>query len=150
MTISTHLMLAWAKQLENKIVSRTISQLRNITDTLSGDDSGLVNTWDEICVQAQGVESFYGSMYDQTCEAIIENFVEELSFNERQVLWINTPSGYAWWDKHADDCDWEKSFCIDNDDIVQMIFESLSEKAASYSNKRIRKYLDYYESLGGY
>jgi hypothetical protein len=34
-----------------QITRRVISQLMKCTDLLSGDDTILTNTWDEICVQ---------------------------------------------------------------------------------------------------
>lgn len=140
MSVSTHIAFSWARQLERKIITQTVNRLRQMTDTLSGDDSGLINTWDEICVQVQGEESFYASMYRMTCEGIIEGFVEELSHEEQEVLWINTPDGLTWWDEHEDHS--SPVIPVYTADIVPMVYDSLMAHADSYSNRRIRKYLE--------
>jgi len=43
-----------------RIVRRVIQFLQQMTEgRLSGDDSGLRNVWDEVCVQVRGQESVY-------------------------------------------------------------------------------------------
>ena len=47
-----------AEQVCQRITRRVIRSLRELVDGLqSGDDSGLTNAWEEICVQVQGEQS---------------------------------------------------------------------------------------------
>jgi len=47
-----------AKQICRRLTGRTIAALQELNACmLSGDDSGLVNVWDEICAQIQYEES---------------------------------------------------------------------------------------------
>ena len=48
-----------AKLSASRIARKAIHDLQQMTVTMSGDDSGLKNTWDEICVQIQQEESFF-------------------------------------------------------------------------------------------
>ena len=46
-----------AAKKAKQVARKAISDLHKFDDTLSGDDSGLKNVWDEICVQVQGEQS---------------------------------------------------------------------------------------------
>lgn len=49
---------AVAQKAANWVTRRAIRELQQLRDTLSGDDSGLKTTWDEICAQVQLSRSF--------------------------------------------------------------------------------------------
>lgn len=49
-----------ASTASEKICLRVIARFQRMKDALlSGDNSGLISAWDEVCVQVQGEESFY-------------------------------------------------------------------------------------------
>lgn len=60
---------AVAEAAAKRIARRVILGLQRMHHTLSGDDSELVTTWDEICVQVQYEQSFFWDAYDETVRA---------------------------------------------------------------------------------
>lgn len=117
---------------------RVVLALQRMTDDrLSGDDSCLQNTWDEICVQVQHEHSFAWDAYDQTVRALVAGEVESLADFEREAVWLQTPQGVEW------DCDDGHSHNpVFNDDIVEYIISDVYTQADNWSNPRIRKYID--------
>jgi hypothetical protein len=51
--IEEGLIQEYAQAAAATVVEKTIAGLSKCTETLSGDDSGLRNAWEEICVQVQ-------------------------------------------------------------------------------------------------
>jgi len=131
-----------AEHKAKHITRRTIAALQRLTDCkLSGDDSVLANTWDEICAQVQGEESYAWDVYVETMKAILAGDVEELASYEREALWLQTNQGSDW------DCEDEKArepYPICNGDIVEYLLSDYVLTAADgWSNTRIRAYLDW-------
>ena len=129
----------FAQDILAYIVKRTIYGLQQITDTLSGDDSGLVNAWDEICVQKQYEESFYWDAYDEIAGGFVVAYVEELRDHEKLALWFQTDEGWNWlYDNEEND----KDPPVNDDEVIEYIVKELYGKACNWSNIRIREYLD--------
>ena len=72
------------------IAKRTRYRLQRMKDLLSGDDSGLRNTWDEVCAQVQGEQSFYGEEYEDTIDSVILSELRKLPEVELRALWLQT------------------------------------------------------------
>ena len=107
---------------------------------MSGDDSCLANTWDEICVQIQHEESFAWDAYEQTVRAIVAGDVEELPIFERDAVWLQTPEGGDW---DCDDEDERVSNPVVLDDIVSYVIRDyIYAQAGDWTNPRIRQYID--------
>jgi hypothetical protein len=51
MNSSSQVLSVFAQERISKVVPLIIRKLQGFKITLSGEDSGLENTWDEICVQ---------------------------------------------------------------------------------------------------
>ena len=128
-----------ANEIANRIIRKTISALQQVTDTLSGDDSELINAWDEICVQVQHEHSFYWDVYDEIARSFIRAYVEELKDYEELTLWFQTDQGWDW--LYSDE-ERDERPPIFVEDIVQFVAQELYGKADNWSNERIRKYLD--------
>jgi hypothetical protein len=128
--------------LAEKILRKTIAELQKITETtLSGDDSILVNAWEEICVQIQFEESVFWDVYDQTARGIVAGHVEELNEDDKIELWSKTDEGWDWFYDHGEETNPEPPIC--EDEIIDYIVrEYLYKKAGDWSNKRIRAFLD--------
>jgi hypothetical protein len=60
-----------ANQASRRIARKVTAVLQRMKDTLSGDDSGLETTWDEICVQVQYEESVLWDIYDTTVRDLV-------------------------------------------------------------------------------
>ncbi len=128
-----------AEDIGEKIVCSAIRDLRKMDSGLSGEDSGLKNAWDEICVQVQGEQSIYWDTYLETIEALIAASVDELPQYQKQALWLVTPEGNDWSDEPEDD---REPFGICIPDIEHHLCRALLKKAVDYENRRIRAYLD--------
>ena len=136
-----------AQQAADRVTRKTIADLRRMTNgLLSGDDSGLKTTWDEICVQVQGEESLYWEVYVETVCAILGVYVAELPTNERNALWLQTQAGFDWkWEDEWKCRDGEdrEDIAVSDDDVVRYLFdEHVYPKAENWTNARIRAYID--------
>lgn len=76
------------KDISNSIVPGIIKQLKKMKDDalLSGEDSGLENVWEEICVQLQREQSFEWQMYVLVVDGIIEEELNKLPHSFKQVI----------------------------------------------------------------
>lgn len=106
---------------------------------LSGDDSGLENAWNEVCVQVQHQQSFYWETYLQTIRDYIAGSIEDLKRYELEAIWLQTPEGDAW---DTEDIDDREANPVYNGDIVEYVLHAVLGEAANYENRAIREYLD--------
>jgi hypothetical protein len=148
--ISDHIVRQLADHVCQRITKRAISGLQRIPPTLSGDDSELLNAWDEICVQVQFEESFFWHVYQHTITAIIGAEIEELPQLERDAIWLQTERGFDWsfdrdWDDESQKTAEPPTYDPDITDYI--LHKYLLPAAESWSNSRIRAYLDRYDSL---
>jgi hypothetical protein len=131
----------FAGEISERILRKTISELEKVADTLSSDDSGLINAWEEICVQIQHEYSFFWDLYDQMMWTYITSYVEELKKHEKLALWFQTNEGCDWLDHIEFEKIRDEYPPIYNHDIVQYVVQELHAKAANWSNRRIDAYL---------
>ena len=79
MNIYKQLVTELARVASDRAVRSTIRTLQRRTDGLqSGEDSGLRNAWDEICVQVQVEYSVSWGAYEKTAEPIVAREVNRL------------------------------------------------------------------------
>jgi hypothetical protein len=133
---------AFAKAICKRVTRKAISQLQRMTSgSLSGEDSGLENIWDEICAQVQFQESIYWELYDATVRDVVRISVKELQSHEREAIWLQTAEGDDW--LFADE-ETREQYPVCEDDIVEhLVHEQIYSSAANWTNKRIREYLDH-------
>src|SRR3982750_3304045 len=99
---------------------------------LSGDDSGLRNTWDEICVQIQLERSFAWDVYEETVASLTRTAVEALQSFEREAIWLQTPEADDW---SCEDESERDEYPVVNDDVVYYLLnEKIYPLAANWSN----------------
>jgi len=115
---------------------RVIRSLMKIKDAiLSGDESGLTNTWNEICIQVQGEESFHWKIYLET----IDDFIKyELKKEDDSILHLLSFFGKIKDSTFSD----EEELIYDESFAIQEIMNYILTEAENYSNSRIRKYLE--------
>jgi len=129
-----------ATEAARRITRKVIAFLRQMTDTMSDDDSELKTTWDEICVQVQDEKSFYWDAYDETVRAIVRGYTAELPKHEQEAIWLQTNAGFDWDCAEPEDRDAQP---VSDDDIVDwLIDEYIYAEADNWSNARIRAYLE--------
>lgn len=141
MKIEKSLIKEFTEEIAERITKRTILALQQVKNTLSGDDSGLKNAWDEICVQVQYKKSSLWSAYDETVQSFVFAYTEELKSHEKLALWLQTEQGWSW----AYDCDGQTDEypSVFVEDIVEYITQQyIYRKAHDWSNNRIKSYLN--------
>lgn len=131
----SQLITYFADQITAKIVRRIIKDFQKLRITLLSDDSGLVSTWDEICVQIQEEYSFYWNEYEVTIENYLKEEVKNLNEPELFTIWLQTDIGFAY-DEEEDEIP-DSLF----EDILEYLKRLIFEEAGKWSNSRIRKYL---------
>lgn len=136
----TEVVRSVAKNAAERITQRTIRALQEIKDILSGDDSELANVWDEICVQVQDEESIFWDTYDGIVSSSVRTFLNEVPQYELNALWLQTDAG---WDWRYEEPDSRHPNPVNDDDIIRYICsEYIYPAADSWSNSRIRAFLD--------
>jgi hypothetical protein len=130
-----------AEHVALRLTRRATRDLQRMTEHLGiGDDSGLTNVWEEICVQVQFQESVMWDVYVETANTLLAGDVENLLPHEREALWLQTPEGVDW------DCEDEAdrdAYPVLNDDVVEYLWRDyLLPEADRWSNRRIRAHLD--------
>ena len=129
-----------ARDCAERITRRTISSLCAIKDTLSGEDSGLVNVWEEICVQVRGEHTFFWPTYELTVEATVGGFVSKLKHHEKVALWLQTESGLDWMLELPTDRMTEAPFC-ENAIVDHIVQRYVYQEAEGSTNYRVQKFL---------
>lgn len=131
---------AVSQEAASRITRKVINGLQRMKHTLSGDDSDLKTTWDEICVQVQYEESYCWDTYDETVRVYLESYVAELPKHEREAIWLQTDAGCEWNNNEPVD---RKPYPVLDDDIVDYLArEYIYAEAGRWSNTHIRAFID--------
>lgn len=131
---------AVAEIAAERVARKVVADLQKIEDTLSGDDSGLINAWDEICVQVQQEYSFYWGAYDTTARLATEKHVRALPEHVRNAIWLQTDKGIDW---ICEESDVRRSRPDNTADVVSYLLkEYVYLEAGRWSNARIRAFID--------
>lgn len=128
------------EELCHTVVEKVIADLQDIAELCFGEDTGLTNFWEEICVQRQGDMSVvWEEVYALTVRVLIEAHLEDLSAAERQMIWLETDQGSDW--QCEDEC--EEGFAppVFNPDIVNYLSERVYWRADQFSNDSITAFL---------
>ncbi len=114
-----------------KKVVRDLKTLKDKDFLLSGDDSGLENVWDEICVQMQGEQSFHWSIYEDLIEKVV---YEEMKKHDYPIINAINYIGYIALEREDNQ--------IGIDCGMNEIKSKILTWASDYTNKKIVKFLD--------
>jgi hypothetical protein len=130
-----------ADQICSRLTRRVIATLQKLNNgLLSGEDSGLENTWDEICAQLQFEAAFTWAIYDETVKGLAASDVEKLLPHEREAIWLQTPAADNW---DCEDESWRQPYPVSNEEVVEyLVNEYIYSEASNWSNRRIRSYLE--------
>lgn len=135
---------AWANCIIKPLLARAVRQLQAMTGEclVSGNDSPLRNTWEEICAQVQEEEWLSWDVHMQTVDAILGGHLEELHRDELLALWLQTEEAWDWVYNHHADAHGYDTAPVCRDHVVRYLRRLLLEAAGDYSNKRIRAALE--------
>ncbi len=129
-----------------KTVTRTISALQKDKTKLSGEDSGLENLWDEICVQVQNQHSGSWGLYEDHVYNYVSGYVNQLAPFEKSAIWLLTENGENW---HYGNMQNEETLnptmvIFNEEDVVEYITNQiLYSEAENWTNKKIRAFLEH-------
>ena len=127
-----------AASISQRLSTQVIRSLQRMNACLlSGDDSGLTSTWDEICVQVQYQKTLAWDTYLATIESLAHSFVEGLKQYELEAVWLVTPEGDEWWYK-----DQREPFAAYPDHVVSYVVDCVLSKSGDWSNARIQRFMD--------
>lgn len=126
--------------LSKRLVNACIRDLQRMGSEmlLSGDSSGLRNTWDEICVQQQREYSCFWRTYLMTIEACIDAHLEDLQLFELDALWLKTNEYDDW------ECELEgerDAYPVNRCHVLKYLQNEVLNEANNWSNERISRYL---------
>ena len=162
---------AVAEKACEQVAGKVIKSLRDEKKGLqSGDDSGLINIWDEICVQLQREQSEMWDLYQDMITGSVEAELGKLDSSIVESIWLQTDNGGDWDIEnqsnekaniigHNDNNEFyfidiaPREKFVDNvipdsveystEDVANYIVDNyILRKAADFTNKRIQKYLD--------
>ncbi len=127
-------------RIAQSIVRETIDRLKAMTDCrMSGDDSGLANVWEEVCVQVQGEQSIFWGVYLATIDALLAPAVQAMDPVVRHALWLKTEGGQDWKFDHDDEDDVGPP-TFNTDDIIEYLNERVLTAAGNFENSAIRRH----------
>ena len=139
----TRIVQALAESVCQRVARRTITALQSMSAPnmlLSGEDSGLTNVWDEICVQLQNEYSYSWGAYVESMRAMVDFYVEELPTWECEAVWLQTPEGDEW---DCEDEDEREPYPVISSDITNYILNDyVLSMGNDWSTPRIRAYLN--------
>lgn len=120
--------IAWIARREcQRIAGKVLRGLQRITKGMqSGDDSGLANLWDEVCVQVQGQESGMWDYYWEMMRDMIEKQVDTLSAELTEAIWLQTEEGSDWASDRDSDVESEHDRRVEVAARVKTMEEALS------------------------
>ena len=97
-----------------RISRKVVRSLQRMTEGMqSGDDSGLRNVWDEVCVQVQDQETEMWDVYLETIRSMATGHLADLDDAEKQAIWLQTNP-----DMESESIDEDKDLDCSEDDIV--------------------------------
>lgn len=135
-----------ASAAAERLAKRAIKQLQQMRHTLSGDDSELKTVWDEICAQAQGEESYFWDVYEDSMQSAVASLLDQLPLHEREAIWLQSDEGWVWLSRRdgSDEAHLgDMGYPVNDDDVVKYVVrEHVMSQAGRWSNPRIRAYLD--------
>jgi hypothetical protein len=145
MTPEDRIVSELAEVVCKRIAWQTRMALTRMTDCrLSGDDSPLNNSWEEICVQCQGEKSIFWSAYEDSIRGLVRNFVQKLQRFEIEAIWLQTGDACDLTDEEFEqEHPPGKRPAINESSVVDQIIQNyIYALAGDWSNKRIREFID--------
>ena len=130
--------ITWLAKRDGEAIARKVQRdLQHMTEGMqSGDDSGLANLWDEVCVQMQRQASVMWELYTDIMTTMILTHVRSLTVEQQEAIWLQTSAseeGDSSQDGNATDSD---------DEIASYIMrEYLLNLAVNWKNRRIERFL---------
>lgn len=124
-----------SSDVRRQIVQAVARELEAMPHTLSGEDSGLTNTWVEICAQVQIERSFFWDSYDEVIETLLLHAAESLPESQLALLWLDSAAVDDWSPK-----DINEAPPITAMDVLDDLKEALLSFASDYECRELDRY----------
>ena len=124
-----------ASVLCKQLADQAIEDLEALPATLSGEDSGLADVWEELCVQVQTEQSFYWDTYLTMLDETIEARVSALPKPFQDALSAATEDGDDWLDEPNG-----RSIPLFTTAMGALVREQGMELAGDYESASIERY----------
>lgn len=124
---------------------RVIGVLQRLpAETMRGGKTGLSTLWEEICVQVQYQESAFWDTYLDMLEPQSLEYLTNLPDDDLEALWLMTSAGEDWLDGEGlrrNGGDGEAFIPVLAEECVQLVKEAVLDRAANWTNARVRLHL---------
>ncbi len=127
-----------------ELAGKVIWRLQRLHSTMSGDDSGLTNVWDELCVQVQGEHSFFYDLYLDMAEQITRAALQDVNPHLLALIWLESNEGRDWqlaYDEDDPDAPGPAEEWVEADVVRYVLDEYVLRLAGEYTNKKIENYI---------
>jgi len=132
-----HLVDQVAHEATARIVKRVRSALVRMRDMLSGDDSPLLNIWEEFCAEVQFQESVFWEADEHTARALVEKDVARLKRSEQPAIWLLTDADFDWLNAPS-----SNEIPVAQDQVVTYLYDRLLSAAADYQSPSLDLFLE--------
>ena len=123
----------------SNLCRKTMRALQRVPTYHSGEDSGLANFWDEVCVQLQGEESTFWHSYQSLIASVSQKEASKYEHLDLRLMWLRTDAGMDWTIESDEP---SEVVPFSEEDIAEEVSARLQSQAADWSNERIRRYLE--------
>lgn len=134
---------AWADKIARTIVQSVIAYFEGLPrDCMqSGDNSSLLNVWEEYCAQVQDEESVFWDVYSEMADDELAAAVEKLDRYEKLALWLQTDEGWDWNYDYMEGQDAHEVAPVLTEEIVRYLKDKLHSAAADYESETLDRYI---------
>jgi hypothetical protein len=138
MTPHEHVVSEIAELVTKRVVRRATRKVQELRDGMQlGEDTGLLNIWDEVCVQVQTERTLVWWAYEKTIRSILHGELQRVPAQELKAIWLEMALGADW--AQEEGVDESPSYCLD--DVEDHVYDALMTNAVNYSNERIRSFM---------
>jgi hypothetical protein len=136
---ATAIIRSVAEEACTRCTQKTIADLQARKDwLLFGEDSGLQNDWDEVCVHFQHEPAYAWSSYEDVVTLICRRQIEDLKEYEREALWLHTSRGEEW---SRDNSKTRSAYPVCVSELTYHVLRGVFSQAQRWSNRQIRAYI---------
>ena len=142
MRVEERIIGAWADQLANRVVKKTVAALKKMgRDCMLSGDSGLKNVWEEVCVQVQSEYSVDWDTYETVIDDLLASYASELERSAVLALWATTDEGSDWMNENCVASDGYEEVPFSIGAIAEQLRGNVLSIASDYKSPAVRRYL---------
>lgn len=142
MRVEERIIGAWADQLAERLVAKTIAALKKMgKDCMLSGDSGLKNVWEEVCVQVQFEYSIDWDTYETVIDDLLSGYAGALERSALLALWATTDEGSDWINVNCDASNGYDQAPLNIGAIAEKLRGDVLSAASDYKSLAVQRYL---------